>query len=176
MIICPLHRKPMGKNSNLKEGLLTKLREKLDRETGRKIYLYKQGVFWTAYEQSALILSRHKTLKITFRFVKTVNQKVISVGFPDATLKFFSDIFGPFVETDKHTGYFELTEADEGIDFAALREEVIGQQPDEVPEKADRSTDLMKQIMAFRLAEKTPLEAMMFVQKLQETLRQEADR
>jgi hypothetical protein len=91
---------------------LPTVQEKLDRETGQKIFLYKQGVFWTAYEQSALILSRHKPLKISVRFVKTVNQQVISVGFPDATLTFFSDILGPFVETGKHTGYFELNGTD----------------------------------------------------------------
>jgi hypothetical protein len=96
---------------------MTTLREKLDRETGQKIYLYKQGVFWTAYEQSALILSRHKPLKISVKFVKTVKQKVISVGFPDATLGSFSDMFGPFVETGKHAGYFELKDTDAGIDL-----------------------------------------------------------
>jgi len=98
---------------------LTSLREKLDRETGQKIYLYKQGVFWTAYEQSALILSRHKPLRISIKFVKTVNRKVISVGFPDATLKFFCDMFGSFVETDRYTGFFELKDTDAGIDLAA---------------------------------------------------------
>jgi hypothetical protein len=155
---------------------LTTVQEKLDRETGRKIYLYKQGVFWTAYEQSALILSRHKPLKISIRFVKTVNRKVISVGFPDATLGFFNDIFGPFVETDKHTGYFELNGTEEGIDLAALREEVLQQLADEIPEPSNRPTDLKEQILAFRLAEKTPMEAMMFVQKLQDSIRQEAGR
>jgi hypothetical protein len=79
---------------------VTTVQEKLGRETGQKIFLYKQGVFWTAYEQSALILSRHKPLKFSVRFVKTVNRKVISVGFPDVTLEFFSDIFGPSAETD----------------------------------------------------------------------------
>jgi len=98
---------------------LTTLRAKLDRETSLKIFLYKQGVFWTAYEQSALILSRHKPLKISVRFVKTVNRKVISVGFPDATHKFFSDRFGPVLETGKHTGYFELNGTDADIDLAA---------------------------------------------------------
>jgi hypothetical protein len=98
---------------------LTTLREKLERETGKKIYLYKQGLFWTAYEQSALILSHHKPLKISVRFVKTVNQKVINVGFPDATLAFFSDVFGPFVEIDKHTGYFELGDTEAAVDLAA---------------------------------------------------------
>lgn len=155
---------------------MTTIQEKLDRETGQKIYLYKQGVFWTAYEHSALILSRYKPLKFSVRFVKTVNRKVISVGFPDVTLKFFSDIFGPFVETDRNAGYFELHGTDEGIDLAALREEVLHQQPDEAPDKANRSTDLAEQILSFHLAEKTPLEAMMFVQKLQDTLRQGAAR
>jgi len=98
---------------------VTTLQEKLDRETGEKIYLYKQGVFWTAYEQSALILSRHKPLKISIKFVKPVNRKVISVGFPGATLAFFRDVFGPFVETDKHAGYFEVKDIDAGIDMAA---------------------------------------------------------
>ena len=81
--------------------------------------LFRSGVFWTAYEQSALILGHHKPLKISVKFVKTVNQQVISVGFPDATLKFFSDIFGPFVETDKHARYFELKDADTRIDLAS---------------------------------------------------------
>jgi hypothetical protein len=59
------------------------------------------GVFWTAYEQSPLILKRHKPLKISVRFFKAVNRQVVSVGFPDATLAFFSDISSPFIETDK---------------------------------------------------------------------------
>jgi hypothetical protein len=64
------------------------------------------------------MLSRHKPLKISVRFVKSVNQQVISVGFPDATLVYFTDIFGPFMETDKHTGYFELKDANFGVDQA----------------------------------------------------------
>ena len=39
------------------------LKEKLARETGREIYLYKQGFFWVAYEQSALLLGLKKDLK-----------------------------------------------------------------------------------------------------------------
>jgi hypothetical protein len=58
-------------------------------------------------------------LKISVRFVKTVNRKVISVGFLDTTHKFFSDRFGPFVDTGNHTGYFELNGTGAGIDPAA---------------------------------------------------------
>lgn len=128
---------------------MTSIREKLDQETGQKI---------------------------SIKFVKTVNQQVVRVGFPDATLAFFSDMFGPFVETGKHTGFFELNGTEEGIDLVALREEVLQRLPDGVPDKSNRSSDLAEQIVSFRLAEKTSLEAMMFVQKLQKRIRQEAAR
>jgi len=122
------------------------------------------------------MLSRHKPLKISVKFVKTVNQQVISVGFPDTTLQFFSGIFGPFVETGRHTGYFELEDADAGIDLAALREEILHQKPDEASDTPTLSSDLKDQILSFHLAEKTPLEAMMFVRKLQDTIRQQPER
>jgi hypothetical protein len=40
-------------------------------------------------------------MKISIGFVKAVKKQVVSVGLTDATLVFFSDIFGPFVDTDK---------------------------------------------------------------------------
>lgn len=49
----------------------------LEREAGQKIYLYKQGVFWTAYEHSALILSLHKAFKNSVIDVKRVNQQLV---------------------------------------------------------------------------------------------------
>jgi hypothetical protein len=80
------------------------------------------------------------------------------------------------VETDKNAGYFELNVTDEGIDLAALREEILHELPEEMPKPSKRSTDLADQILSFRLAEKTPLEALMFVRNLQETIRQETAR
>jgi len=77
---------------------LTSIQEKLDQETGRKIYPYKQGVFWTVYEQSAMILNRYKPLKISIKLVKTAKHQVISVGFPDTTLTFFSETPDPFMD------------------------------------------------------------------------------
>jgi len=42
---------------------LRKIREKLDREAGQRIYLYKQKGFSMMYEQSTLILIDHKSKK-----------------------------------------------------------------------------------------------------------------
>jgi hypothetical protein len=97
---------------------LATLQEKLNCETGMKLHLYKQEVFRTVYEQSALILCHHKPLKISVKYVKTVNPQFVSMGFSDATLAFFRDIFGLFVETNKHLGYFEIRDTDESINLA----------------------------------------------------------
>jgi hypothetical protein len=57
------------------------------------------------------------------------------VGSPDATLIFFNDILGRFVETGYHTGFFELKSTDAGIDLATLREDILHQKPDGAPDK-----------------------------------------
>ena len=52
----------------------------------RVVYLYKEGVFWIAYEQSAYLVSQVKALKPTKKYVKTIDREVVSVGFPDTVL------------------------------------------------------------------------------------------
>lgn len=56
-----------------------------NRNTDR-IYLHLEGIFWKAYERSAFAfihrISRYKASK---RFVKYLDAKVVSLGFPDAS-------------------------------------------------------------------------------------------
>lgn len=51
-----------------------------------KIYLHLEGIFWKAYERSAFAfihrISRYKASK---RYVKYLDAKVVSLGFPDAS-------------------------------------------------------------------------------------------
>lgn len=51
-----------------------------------KIYLHLEGIFWKAYERSAFAfihrISRYKASK---RFIKYLDAKVVSLGFPDAS-------------------------------------------------------------------------------------------
>lgn len=78
------------------------LREKLALEDGKRIRLYKQGLFWTAYAHSALLLCREKPLKIYCRRVAALQQEVWQVYVSASALLFFSAIFGPFVREGKH--------------------------------------------------------------------------
>ena len=53
-----------------------------------KIILYREGIFLKAYEHSAFLCFKYiHSFKLSYRFIKSVNRYVISLGFPDATLK-----------------------------------------------------------------------------------------
>ncbi len=53
-----------------------------------RIYLYKEGVFWKAYQQSAYLVDKLQGgFKLHKRFVKNASRKVVSLGFPQVTLE-----------------------------------------------------------------------------------------
>ena len=65
------------------------------------IYLYKEGVFWKAYQKSTfLTVTRFRPdFRIKVKDMKCVGRKVLSVGFPISSL---SSVFGesPIEELD----------------------------------------------------------------------------
>jgi len=75
-------------------------KEKILHTSPTEVRLYKEGIFWTAYEQSAFLLSQVYTLKPSKRFVKVAEQEVVTVGFPDKTL---DKILSPAMEMDNAT-------------------------------------------------------------------------
>ena len=47
------------------------------------IYLYEEGIFYVAYEQSCYAFHKYiRQFKVKKRFVKKVGQDVVSLGFP----------------------------------------------------------------------------------------------
>lgn len=66
------------------------LKEKIDAEQQDKplVLLYMEGMFWKAYEQSAMRFTKEiKAYKLQKRFFKNVNSEVVSLGFPDGSLQ-----------------------------------------------------------------------------------------
>ena len=50
-----------------------------------KLYCFKEGMFFKVYNQNAMWFTQHiKVYKINSKFVKTVNQQVFSIGFPQS--------------------------------------------------------------------------------------------
>ena len=56
--------------------------EKIAHKNLHEVKIYREGVFWVAYEQSAYYFWKLKGYKPTKRFVKVVGMEVVSVGFP----------------------------------------------------------------------------------------------
>tara|TARA_B100000768_G_C11117519_1_gene305963 strand:+ start:91 stop:396 length:306 start_codon:yes stop_codon:yes gene_type:complete len=50
-----------------------------------KLYCFKEGMFFKVYNQNAMWFTQHiKVYKINSKFVKTVNQQLFSIGFPQS--------------------------------------------------------------------------------------------
>lgn len=53
-----------------------------------KIYLYKAGRFWKAYNQSAYLFHTYiQSFKLSSRIVQKINRRVVSLGFPEEAFK-----------------------------------------------------------------------------------------
>jgi hypothetical protein len=63
----------------------------LEQQNDGKVYLFREGMFYKAYERSAYLLcTRVQPFKVSARPLKGLNEPLISVGFPMASLEKFS--------------------------------------------------------------------------------------
>ena len=62
---------------------------KIEKEDGQKVYCYKQGAFWVAYEQSAYLICIDKAYKPKKKWIKYLEKEVVTVGFPPIALEFW---------------------------------------------------------------------------------------
>lgn len=52
-----------------------------------EIHLYKEGVFWKAYQQSAYLFhTRVCPYQVKTKYIKCIGKSVASSGFPDSSL------------------------------------------------------------------------------------------
>lgn len=54
--------------------------------------MHKQGAFWVAYEQSVYIIYQSKAYKPIKKWIKNINKKVITIGFPSKSLEQWQEI------------------------------------------------------------------------------------
>jgi hypothetical protein len=154
--------------------------EKLIKETGESVHLYKEGVFWVAYEKSAFALSNYKSLKVTKKYIKAINGEIVRVGFPSGILTFFYSKLGePVVKEDFYI-QIDLTNTIQPEEFESWKSE---QKMENVPlhPKIKMESDfeeatipenyILRLISSYPLAEKTPLETMMFVGEVKQLIK-----
>ena len=146
------------------------LKEKITHQTTTQIKLYKQGVFWVAYEHSAFFITTPKTYKPTKKYIKKLKTLVVSVGFPETALqkllKLQEVVELATIKTENNCCCFNVKkEIDKNTFLAwknALQETTTNQQQ---PKEA-----ILEKIKNFPLHIKTPVEAFLFVKELQDAV------
>ena len=160
------------------------LKEKLEAELQDEplVFLYMEGMFWKAYEQSAMRFTKEvKAYRLQKRFVKTVNSEIVSMGFPNGSLL---DVLKgrDFTKVNDKQISFRVETAFTAAEFeewkSALPSEseepflaaTLSGKRDARFSEAERN--VLSQLAAFRVEKASPLECMLLVSDLQTLLKQ----
>ena len=156
----------------LEEAMTIKEKIELEQEAGA-IRLYKEGVFWAAYEQSAYAVWQEKKYKPTKKFVKVAGMEVISVGFPNGALKGLLDSRN-FAHCQDSQDKCIVLERDTPIDkeeFLAWKDEVVCREENNVKNVREiRGKGVVERLQQFDLSNATPLECMNFLAELKRVM------
>ena len=141
-----------------------------------RVTLYREGMFWKAYERSAFLICRQiRSFKPTKKTIKNLgNAEVISIGFPDTSLE--NVIKGhPMISgtqlSQSYGGFFPLNEQDFQIwkngGKGPSCPEVADHSPDQ---EEDAVPDVVSRLRAFDLLNHTPYECLLLVEELKRML------
>lgn len=146
-------------------------------EKGR-IILFKEGIFWRAYEESALLFTKHiKAYQLTKKYFKNVESEVVFCGFPNTTLdELLAKVCDKEIFKEDDTiriAGFEKVENEvfnvwkNGIPIAVKESE-----PEySVNDNSYNSKEVVLQSLRnFRVANSTPLECQQFLMEMQKLL------
>jgi hypothetical protein len=163
--------------------------EKIHHNSTNEIKLYKEGVFWIAYEQSAYYLAQKKGYKATKKLVKSIGQEVVSIGFPPNAYDSVIRVLPVFHVESSEAGC-RIIRLQEEIDLdaflkwkSALALRSTSQSLNSRASQASPSgtfsggnstagncssevRTLLIKLRDFSLADKTPLECMLFLSEL----------
>jgi hypothetical protein len=153
------------------------LSEKLSAISESELHLYKEGVFWVAYEQDAYRLGRIKRLQPTKKRVKALGREVVSVGFPSSAL---DGVLAHYTVKERSDYHLCLSGAEPVNDeaFTAWKSSLTLYTPPPAagsPQAAAAKTDnsylfIIDQLRHFSLESKTPLDCVLFLARLKEQI------
>lgn len=167
------------------------LKEKIERERPNQVNLYREGIFWKLYNQSAFhFFQLIKPYQIKKKYNKTLNTEIVSMGFPQSVL---TNTLGRLRELsvsiemgkdditiillEEQCGYdewfqqFPLIEKEKLPHSDKVRCSTIASPPVGTKENETNETAI-QMLRNFPIMQKTPLEVQLFVLQLQDFLKQ----
>jgi hypothetical protein len=144
-------------------------------------YLIKDGLFWKAWERSAMLFQRYvKSYEITTRYFKGINTTMVYLGFPNQYLtKIKDNCIAEGFDFLSIGGKIEISGFNDVDGFSEWKETITEKlslasesQPSYVSEKKrlDEYRCFKEEIIKFPLAVKTPFECQQFIYELQQKL------
>jgi len=139
----------------------------------KAIHLWKEGVFWVAYEQSAYQVWKMKQYKATKKFIKAAGMDVVSIGFPHVGT--FADALQAPDETQSTHRVISIDTPFVYEDFIQWKTNVpLKTTPAVSPTPANveilRAASLREKIQNFDLSNATPMECMNFLAAIKKEL------
>jgi hypothetical protein len=152
----------------------------LEHENSNTCNLIKDGIFWRAYEQSAMLFVSHiRKYTTTKKHFKIVKGYVVYLGFPDSSLPKVLEIAGEKgFSINKNEKQISIGGFDEMDGFEKWKDEIpvyaIENKPQNLNEPevgygaiVEANNDLQNRIMRFPIAERTPMDCQKFIIELQ---------
>jgi hypothetical protein len=150
------------------------------------IHLFKEGIFWVAYEQSAYAVWLLKQYKPTKKQIKSVGMEIVSVGFPASALTSLTAITGSVEAIDAEAANEDgvenarhivlrtesaLNEADflewkNGLETSGNEAVYHAPAASDICSANSASAAVLDKIRTFDLSNATPMECMLFISEI----------
>lgn len=150
---------------------MSTIKERIEKEQSNteKIYLYKEGIFYRAYERSAYLWMKHIcNYEIKKRYVKTINRTIVYLGFPMSVL---GDKIGTHVyEVESDYVVVELGGTAKFCNATYIdwhkQYEIADEKTNSATLKFSNERTLIDEIKKYPIETSSPIECMMFLLQL----------
>ena len=135
------------------------------------IILYREGMFWKAYEHSAwFVCTFVRPLKVSKKRVKLLDgAEMVSVGFPDMSLETMMKGHTLVSSSGEELYYASVNDFNRTL-FDEWKASLPAKGRQASPEREKSADEILERIRKFKVASSTPIECMMFVTELQSML------
>jgi len=136
-----------------------------------KLYCFKEGMFYKVYNQNAMWFTQHiKGYKINSKFVKTVNQQVFSIGFPQSLVlaNLLVSQNKALLKIEETQGFiaYKINHSSNEQAYVSWCNEVQHNNSTTEIQKNTPSKTIVQELKNFDLVHKTPMQAFEFVARL----------
>jgi hypothetical protein len=149
------------------------IKEKIHHTDTFAVNLYKEGVFWMAYEQSAYAVCQIKPYIARKKYVKAVSAEIVSMGFPNNVLESILSAFEVLGKSELQVNLKTREPIDLKV-FETWKLSLPIQVNMDKTEKAKvgmLESELINKLRTFDLSNATPMQCMIFLSSIKKELK-----